>query len=269
MSNPNGPVRRRRIAGESTSQAPAEAKRTIVPKPPRKKAAEKPPVAKEPVKKAPAKKAPVKTDKVAAAPSVAKATRPAPKPAPPKAASSATVAEPKEQKARRQLPRVPVMLIPFIVIAIASLVFAGLAGKHGISQIRAEHGIDKAHDKAATAASKAAATVFTYQYNKLDEHNKASKALMTPDYQKQYDSVAPALNDLAPQSQVVVLSQVRSAAPVVCSSDCSADKASILVFLDQARLVGTSKTPTVFGNRIVVDMVRSHGKWLVDNIVAL
>ena len=43
----------------------------------------------------------------------------------------------------------------------------------------------------------------------------------------------------------------------------------MLVFLDQARLVGSSKEPTVFANRVAVSMVKTDDGWLVDNIRAL
>ena len=43
----------------------------------------------------------------------------------------------------------------------------------------------------------------------------------------------------------------------------------VLVFLDQARLVGSSKEPTVFANRIAVSMVKTDDGWLVNNIRAL
>ena len=284
MSNSNGPVRRRRIAGESTPSAPPAEKRSIVPKPAKKKTADKTPVAKEsakkgqsskpPVTKAPPVKAPFK--KVASAPAananatlidnaVTDAPR-APKP----------YAEPKPAKERAPRDKVGVpsgatllRLLPFIILAVAALVFGGWSVASGVSDVRAQRGIDAAHAKATTAASQAAETVFTYQYNKLDDHLKASKKLMTPTFQKEFDSIAPALNDLAPQRKIVVLSKTRDAAPVECGSSCSKNKASVLVFLDQARLVGDSTKPTVFGNRIVIDMVKSHGKWLVSNILAL
>ena len=97
----------------------------------------------------------------------------------------------------------------------------------------------------------------------------ASKALMTPAFTKEFDKIAPALTELAPQRKIVVQAQSRNAAALECGSECSPTKSSILVFLDQARLVGDSKVPTVFGNRIVVDMVELNGVWLVDDIRAL
>lgn len=285
MSNPNGPVRRRRIAGEGTpATAPVEPRRLIVPKP--KKDADKAPSKDKigPKGKAGPKKAPAKSAPVAKAP----VTKFRPVKAP---LASATVVEKApavevkgrttaratvvsapaavESPSRRGFPRVPSKLIPLVVVALLAVVFGAVFGAKGVADYRAERGIDTAHATAAAAASKAAETVFTYQYNKLPEHLKASEALMTPKFQKEFASVAPALSDLAPQRQIVVLSQARGAAVVECGSSCSADRASVLVFLDQARLIGTSTTPTVFGNRIVVDMVRSHGTWLVDNIIAL
>ena len=41
------------------------------------------------------------------------------------------------------------------------------------------------------------------------------------------------------------------------------------MFIDQARVADGAKEPTVFGNRIEVEMVKQDGTWLVNDIIAL
>ena len=67
------------------------------------------------------------------------------------------------------------------------------------------------------------------------EHLKDSKATMTPSFAKKFDSIAPALQDLAPQRKIQVKATVRNAAAIECGDKCNSDKATILVFIDQAR----------------------------------
>ena len=256
MSNPNGPIRRRRIAGEPKPAAEPETRRKLIPKSPRKTTAKpgipaKPPASKPPVAK----------------------ERPAPaKAAQPKAApTAAPVASTETAGARFSLPPRAEWrwFIPLTLVALAAVVFGAVFAVKGISDYREQQGIEAANVAATAAAGKAAESIFSFRYDQLDEHLSESKALMTPAFKKEFDKIAPALTELAPQRQIVVKGESRNAAALECGNECSPTKSSILVFLDQARLVGDSKAPTVFGNRIVVSMVKTDGVWLVDDIKAL
>jgi len=160
-------------------------------------------------------------------------------------------------------------LIPLTLVALAAVVFGAVLAVKGVSDYREQQGIDASNAKAAAKASGAAESIFSFQYDKLDEHPTHSKALMTPKFGREFDKIAPALTELAPQRKIQVQAQSRNAGALECGSECSSNKSSVLVFLDQARLVGGSKVPTVFGNRIVVSMVKIDGNWLVNNIKAL
>lgn len=251
MSNPNGPIKRRRIAGESKPAAvPAETKRRLVPKAPRKAAAATP-------------VAPTKAPIYAG-------VQPPPKTAPtgPPVSLSKT-ANPAGSKFSFPPRTQWRWFIPLALIALCAVVFAVVFAVRGVSDFREQHGIEASDTKASAAAGSAAQTIFSFRYDKLDEHLAASKALMTPAFTKEFDKIAPALTELAPQRKIVVEAQSRNAAALECGNECSPTKSSVLIFLDQARLVGDSKVPTVFGNRIVVDMVKLNGVWLVNDIRAL
>jgi hypothetical protein len=264
MSSSEGPIRRRRIAGESKPAAPAKkasAKKVVAKKAPAKKAAAK--VA--PAKVAPAKKAPAK---VSIAKPAAKTLVPPTVVAPPR-----PVARPAEVGAgaggsNRPPARELRWLVPATLIAVAALVAGSWFAVVQISN-RGNDDVTTSNEQAASAASTAAQTIFSFTYDKLPEHLTASKALMTKSFAKQFDKIAPALTELAPQRKIQVQAVARDAGAIQCGDNCSSTKADILVFVDQARLVGNSKEPTVFGNRITVSMVKQHGGWLVADIRAL
>jgi hypothetical protein len=241
MSTPQ-PPRRRRIAGESKPGSPAP----------------KTPV----IKKAARLRPPSKTPP------------PPPKPAAPEApARPATLPEPPaatEKSPRRfSLPQVSGRFGILVALTVAAVAFGAVFGVRGFLEWRNDSGIVEAHEKAATTAAAAGETIFTYQYNQLDEHLKDSKAIMTPSFGKKFESIAPALRNLAPQRKIQVKATVRNAAAIECGDTCRSDRATILVFIDQARVADDAKEPTVFGNRIKLEMVNDDGSWLVNDIRAL
>ena len=244
MSTPQ-PPRRRRIAGESKPGTPAP--RTS----PLKKVA----------KKAPAKPA-------------ARESKPAAPPRPPAPATPRTADTPAVESAPRRPRfdmsrfRVSGRLGALVALTVASLAFGGWFGYQGWNDWRGDD-VVSAHEKAASTAAASVETIFSYQYDKLDEHLEDSKATMTKSFAKKFETISPALNDLAPQRKIQVKSSTRDAAALDCGDKCDVNKASILIFIDQARLADGATKPDVFGNRIEVHMVKQDGSWLVNNIIAL
>ena len=262
MSDSNGPINRRRIAGESSPAA----KKAPVKKAPVKKA----PVKKAPVKKAPAKKAPAKKAPVKKAP-VTKVATAAKKVPPPSIAVSRQV-ETAPGDSGRTMPtwRDLRWLIPAIIVTIGALVLGGWASYQGYDQLRGNDGNREATEKQASAAASAAAeTIFSYSFDKLDAHLTDSKKLMTSTFAKEFQKIAPALDEIAPQRKVQVQAVSRNAAALSCGDECSPGTVNVLLFLDQARLVDGSKQPDVIGNRITMKMVSRDGVWLVDDIRAV
>lgn len=244
MSTPQ-PPRRRRIAGESKPGAPAP-KTSVV-----KRTAKLRPTPKaEPPKKTSTPK-----------PSAPEAPRPA---------ASETPASAAEPRTRRfSVQRVSTRFGALVALTVAAVVFGAIFGTRGFTEWRDDSGVVEAHEKAATSAASAGETIFTYQYNQLDDHLRDSKAIMTPSFGKKFESIAPALRNLAPQRKIQVKATVRNAAAIECGDNCRSDRATILVFIDQARVADGAEKPTVFGNRIELRMVQRNGRWLVDEIKAL
>lgn len=241
MGDSGSPSKRRRIAGETRPSAPA-------------------------AKKVPAKKVATPAKKVVA-----------PAPTPPRASGAAVIAASGQTKTsvaaqRRRKPslRDLVRLVPALIATIAALALGAWAGYQGIDEIGANDGNRAATEKeASAAASDAAETVFSYTYNELDAHLVDSKKLMTPKFAKEFEKIAPALDEIAPQRKVQVEAVGRNSAALNCGDECEPGTVNVLVFLDQARLVDSAKQPDVIGNRITMKMVHRDGVWLVDDIRAL
>lgn len=177
-------------------------------------------------------------------------------------------APPRPESAQVPRRRPSNQLIALIALAVASLAFAGFGIWRGVDTWRSESIVDARAD-ATDAAASASEEIFSYEYNKLDAHMRDAQATMTPKFAKKFKSISPALNALAPQRKIQVKAVVRHAAAKECGDTCSPVKATVLIFIDQARITGDSDKPAVFGNRMEVFMVDRDGKWLVDNIKAL
>lgn len=162
--------------------------------------------------------------------------------------------------------RMPVV-VGAVLVAVLAAVLAGASIVWASQQV-AGADTETAQAEAADAAATAAETILGYRYDQLEQHLEESQALMTPEYGADFESLSPALNDLAPQRQIVVEAAAREVAPLPCGDDCSGDRVEVLVFVDQARVVADDPEPTVFGNRISLTMVREGGTWLVDDIEA-
>ena len=175
--------------------------------------------------------------------------------------------------ARPDAVRVPrrrpsVLLVALLILAIASVGFGAFGVWRGVENWRSNN-IAETRAVAADAAASASEKIFTYRYNELDEHMRESQATMTPKFAKKFRAISPALNALAPQRKIQVKAVVRHVATKECGDKCSPQKATVLLFVDQARLSADTDKPTVFGNRIEVFMVERNGTWLVDDIKAL
>lgn len=232
MNAPQPPKPRRRIAGETK---PGEA-----------------PVAPQPKPKLPKPKLPKR-----------------PKPEPVVASTSELpAAPPRPDAVRVQRPKPSVTVMILLILAIGSVGFGAFGVWRGVDEWRS-NSIVEARADATDAASSASEKMFSYKYNKLDEHMREAQTTMTPKFAKKFRSISPALKALAPQRKIQVKAVVRYAAAKECGDACSPRKATVLIFIDQARISADAKKPTVFGNRIEASMVERNGKWLVDNVKAL
>ena len=240
------PSKRRRIAGES-----------------------KPEVATEPAATAPTPTRMPKLRRPAAPDASTNVSLEKPVPPPPAPSESDESAESAESAvAKAARPKLPVTTWALIGLTVLSVAFGVFGAVWGVQKWT---GAEPAATRraAADAAASAATTIFSYTYNKLPDHLRDSQATMTPAFAKRFKSISPALSALAPQRKIQVKAVVRDAATLECGDACNENKATVLIFIDQARVVDGSDKPTVFGNRILLSMVKSGDRWLVSNVKAL
>lgn len=296
MSTPNRPgggsSRRRRIAGESAPGAAAGAppRRIVKPAARRSTPAGEPTPSSEPVEGTEPTQSPEPVESTEATSSPERGsdtsattgsaepeseTRTAPKigrkrpagaPAPAAVGEAATDGDGETAPAGAKPDRRAVALV---AAAVAAVVIAAAGVVYGVRQWQQSSDVPAAHADAAEAAASAAETVFSYRYDRLDAYLQDARETMTPSFGEEFETISPALGDLAPQRQIQVQASTRDAAALPCGDDCSTERAEVLVFVDQARLADGATTPTVFGNRVEFSMVQRDGRWLVDDITAL
>jgi hypothetical protein len=188
-------------------------------------------------------------------------------PAPPSAPVDLPAAPPRlDAPIRRRKPSA--VLVALVVLAVASVGFGVFGVWRGTSEWRSSSMVD-AHADASDAAASAIQTIYTYQYNKLDQHMRASQATMTPKMAKTVPPTTRVLKKLAPLRKTKVKAIVRFAAPKECGDSCALDKATVLVFFDLVSAYADADKPTIENPRVNVGMVERNGKWLVDSIKSL
>lgn len=168
----------------------------------------------------------------------------------------------KEQKAARPAPApggVPSWLLAGLGLLAAGLVAATVwmwvAGDDG--------GDDSAARAAQVAAERAVVPVLSYDYETLDEDQKAAQALMTGSYRTEYDKLFAVLEENAPETQTRVTASVVASGIV----RASADRVQVLVFVDRPTTNKLSAEPVVYKDQVTLSMQLVDGTWLVDDMV--
>jgi Mce-associated membrane protein len=116
---------------------------------------------------------------------------------------------------------------------------------------------------AQVAAERAVVPVLSYDYEHLEEGQKAAQALMTGKYREEYDKLFTVLEDNAPQTQTKVTADV-IASGIVRASD---DRVQVLVFVDRPTTNKLSAEPVVYKDQVTLSMQLVDGEWLVDDLV--
>ena len=93
-----------------------------------------------------------------------------------------------------------------------------------------------------------------------------AEALLTPSFRKNYQTTtAKAVQPLAAKYKAVSTAQV-SAAGVISAN---ADRATVLVFVSQQVTNTQLSAPRLDRSRIQVELVHSHGEWLINKLTPL
>ena len=124
-------------------------------------------------------------------------------------------------------------------------------------------GDDSAAREAQVAAERAVVPVLSYDYEHLDEDQKAAQALMTGGYREEYDKLFTVLEENAPETQTRVTASVVASGIV----RAAAERVQVLVFVDRPTTNKLSAEPVVYKDQVTLSMQLVDGEWLVDDMV--
>lgn len=124
---------------------------------------------------------------------------------------------------------------------------------------------EAARTQAMDAASRFAANLSSYDFNKLQENFSGVTEDATLRFAQQYEQVGSKLTELIKKHQAV------SKGEVVASGVQSfeEDRAVVVLFVDQTITNTNSPQPRIDRNRMRMTLVRQDGRWLVDDVALL
>lgn len=160
----------------------------------------------------------------------------------------------KKRSSRKILPTLAALLV------VASL---SLLGGLFYFLYRPDRATDAAAVKAAiSAASDGTVAVLSYSPDRLDRDFSSAKSRLTGDFLSYYDQftqqiVAPAAKQKSVKTAAVVL---RAAV-----SEFHADKAVVLLFVNQSTQSADRPEPTVTSSSVLVTLTKADGKWLISS----
>lgn len=156
--------------------------------------------------------------------------------------------------------RAPSRLLVVGVVVVFAVFGAALAAV-ATARVSHRHAVDSARENAVAAATSGVATVLSYDYRHLASDFRRAEGLLTPRFRAQYvKTTAKGVEPLAAQYQAVSTATVAAAGSV----ENSADRAVVLVFVDQTVTNSQLAAPRLDRSRIDVTLVRTGGRWLID-----
>jgi Mce-associated membrane protein len=151
-----------------------------------------------------------------------------------------------------------------VVLSVAILVFAGLAGAAWYDRHRAQQR-DGAVRDALAAANTATQAIFSYDYRRFDASVANGKTFVTGPFAKEYEQTTSALKEAAQKQQAVVRAQV-SAAGVISATP---DRVELLLYVNQYNRNVNIAGEKVDQNRVTLTMVRVGQDWRVSGASAV
>ena len=105
----------------------------------------------------------------------------------------------------------------------------------------------------------------SYNYRHLNGDFSSVAANSTPSFRRTFTESSDALKSTFSRYKATALAKVVSAGVV----SASASRAVVLVFLDQNIANSTQTKPTTDRSQVEITLVRSSGRWLVDQVTLL
>lgn len=108
-------------------------------------------------------------------------------------------------------------------------------------------------------------TMFSYNYNNVQQHEQAVKdVLATDEMRSQYEELMGDVKEKAPKQKVVLQTTVRNVAVI----EMNENSARVLAFIDQTSVREDSGQSAATGDQPTVTAVRVDGEWKISHIDA-
>ncbi|MGH3824275.1 MAG: hypothetical protein ACRDRA_15810 [Pseudonocardiaceae bacterium] len=169
-------------------------------------------------------------------------------------------------------PATPRWLIPVRVGLVAVMVIAlGFAAWFGAEAYKLGASAVKSNgallDVAATAqvtgqVRDAVERVFSYDFARLDDNERAAAAVITGTFARDYRGQFVRVRELAPGQQAVVVATV----PALAVKVLDGDRAIVVVFIDQQASRGAQAQPLLAAGRLSVTAHRVNGTWKIAEV---
>jgi len=148
------------------------------------------------------------------------------------------------------------------VLAVLTAALAAVAAVH----LSDKHALKSARQDAMAAAQSGVPVVLSYDYRHLDSDFSRAEKLLTPRFRPEYvkttvQGVKPAATKYKARSTAVVTA--------VGSVTNSADRAVVMVFVNQEASNTLLTAKRLDQSRINVALVRDGDRWLIDNLSPL
>lgn len=144
------------------------------------------------------------------------------------------------------------------------LALALLAGVGAVS-LRDATGQERATRAATDAARTTLEQMLSYGYTTIDGQAARVEGLLTGSFRKEFTQAMDSqIKPLAVKNQSVVQARVSDIGVV----RASADRVTLLAFVDQATLKAGAKQPAIDQNRVLLTVSRVGDRWLVSDVKA-
>jgi len=159
------------------------------------------------------------------------------------------------------------------LLALALVLLTGLAGFFTVAAVGLRGTPSAANtalvDVGATAEaagqlSDAVETVYSFDYARLDENERAARDVITPAFGTEFEQLFGQVRELAPTMQAVVTATVTQSAV----QQIDGERAVVLVFVDQQATRAADATQLDSAGRLTVTGERVDGRWKIADVHA-
>jgi len=152
-----------------------------------------------------------------------------------------------------------------VLVTLGVLASLGLLGVAGFDDLAEADEVERATSSAPAAAERAAQAILVYDHERLEADRRSAVGFLTDEFAEKYtDTFEKVVAPAAEQTSAKVSAEVRAAGVV----RASADRARVLLFVDQTTVSSANEAPQQALNRVEMIMVREGDRWLVDDVTS-